>query len=61
MLLLLLFRLAAITLPILGLQACAELDVHSRRCGESERLGDLDKIQFVDVEYGAERVAGVGL
>lgn len=35
-------------------QAGAQLDVDPRRSRESKALGDLDKIQFVNVKHGAE-------
>lgn len=63
----LLGRLVAVVAPALLLlllvaaQAGAELDVDARRGREAEALGDLDEVELVHVEDGAEGVGGVGL
>lgn len=49
-----LLRLTTITLPALGFQTRAQLDIDSRGRIETKRFGDFDEIQFIDVEYGAE-------
>lgn len=56
-------RLTAICPPslIALLHAGTEIDVHSRRHGETERFRDLLQVQTVDVEDAAKRVRGVGL
>lgn len=42
-------------------QAGAQLDVDAGRGREAEALGDLDQVELVHVEDGAEGVGGVGL
>lgn len=44
-----------------ALHAGADGDVDAGRRGETERFGDFDEVEGVDVEDGAQRVRGVGV
>lgn len=46
---------------MLRLKTSPELDINARRSREPKALGNLDQIELVDVEDGAEGVRGVRL
>lgn len=53
--------LGLVVVVIPALHAGADGDVDARRRGETERFGDFDEVEGVDVEDGAQRVRGVGV